>query len=83
MHRSHVYVSTKLKNYFSFKRRYSVSSMGFIGSNKTFLWAAVGAPGSVHDSRLLKSCDLFAEICFPKYRAANKGVRKQTNDNGW
>ena len=36
--------------------------MGFIGSNKTFLWAAVGAPGSVHDSRLLKSCDLFADI---------------------
>ena len=36
--------------------------MGFIGSNKMFLWAAVGAPGSVHDSRLLKSCDLFADI---------------------
>ena len=36
--------------------------MGFIGSNKRFLWAAVGAPGSTHDSRLLKSCDLFAEI---------------------
>ena len=58
----HVYVSTKLKNYFSFKKRYSVSSMGFIASNKRFLWAAVGAPVSVHDSRLLKSCDLFAEI---------------------
>ena len=58
----HVYVSTKLKNYFSFKKRYSVSSMGFIASNKRFLWAAVGAPGSVHDSRLLKSRDLFAEI---------------------
>ena len=27
-----------------------------------FLWAAVGAPGSTHDSRLLKSCDHFAEI---------------------
>ena len=36
--------------------------MGFIASNKRFIWAAVGAPGSVHDSRLLKSCDLFAEI---------------------
>ncbi|CAH3133439.1 unnamed protein product [Pocillopora meandrina] len=58
----HVYVSTKLKNYFSFKKRYSVSSMGFIASNKRFLWVAVGAPGSVHDSRLLKSCYLFAEI---------------------
>ena len=36
--------------------------MGFIASNKRFIWAAVGAPGSVHDSRFLKSCDLFAEI---------------------
>jgi len=56
------HVSTKLKNYFSFKNRYSVSNMGFIGSNKPFLWAVVGVPGSGHDSRLLKSCDLFAEI---------------------
>ena len=58
----HVYISTKLKNYFSFKKRYSVSSMGFIGSNKRFLWAAVGAPGSTHDSRLLRSCPLYNEI---------------------
>ena len=58
----HVYVSTKLKNYFNFKKRYSVSSLGFTASNKRFLWAAVGAPGSTHDSRLLKSCDLFADI---------------------
>lgn len=58
----HVYVSTKLKNFFSFKKRYSVSSMGFIGANKRFLWAAVGAPGSTHDSRLLKSCNLYTDI---------------------
>ncbi|CAH3128541.1 unnamed protein product [Pocillopora meandrina] len=58
----HVYVSTKLKNYLASRKRYSVSSMGFIASNKKFLWTAVGAPGSVHNSRLLKSCDLFAEI---------------------
>lgn len=36
--------------------------MGFTASNKRFLWAAVGALGSTHDSRLLKSCDLFADI---------------------
>ena len=58
----HVYTSTKLKNYFSFKKRYSVSSMGFIASNKRFLWAAVGAPGSTHDSRLLRNCPLYKEI---------------------
>ena len=51
-----------LKNYFSFKKRYSVSSLGCITSKKRFLRAAVGAPGSTHDSRLLKSCDLFADI---------------------
>jgi hypothetical protein len=58
----HVYISTKLKNYFSFKKRYSVSCMGFIASNKKFFWAAVGAPGSTHDSRLLRSCTIFDEI---------------------
>lgn len=58
----HVFISTKLKNYFSFKKRYSVSSMGFIASNKRFFWAAVGAPGSTHDSRLLRSCTLFDDI---------------------
>ena len=58
----HVYVCTKLKNYFSFKKRYSVSCMGFIASNKKFFWVAVGAPGSTHDSRLLRSCTLFHEI---------------------
>ena len=57
-----VYVSTKLKNYYSFKKRYSVSSMALVGANKRFLWAAVGAPGSTHDSRLLRSSDLYTEI---------------------
>ncbi|XP_028394424.1 protein ALP1-like [Dendronephthya gigantea] len=75
----HVYVSTKLKNYFSFKKRYSVSSMGFVAADKRFYWAAVGAPGSTHDSRLLRSCTLFHEIqqghVFPK-------ASLRTNDYG-
>lgn len=58
----HVYVSTHIKNYFSFKKRYSVTNMGLIGHNKRFLWAAVGAPGSTHDSRLLKSCAIYDKI---------------------
>jgi len=33
----HVFVSTKLKNYFSFKKRYPVSNMGLIAFNKRFL----------------------------------------------
>jgi hypothetical protein len=47
----HIYINTKLKNFYSFKKRYSVTNMGFIGQNKRFMWAAVGAPGSTHDSR--------------------------------
>ena len=57
----HIY-KYQIKNYFSFKKRYSVSSMGFIASNKRFLWAAVGAPGSTHDSRLLRNCPLYKKI---------------------
>lgn len=58
----HVYISTKLKNFYSFKKRYSVTNMGFIGNNKRFMWAAVGAPGSTHDSRLLKNCNIYSDI---------------------
>ena len=58
----HVYVSTKLKNFYSYKKRYSVTNMGFIGYNKRFLLAAVGAPGSTHDSRLLRSCGIYSDI---------------------
>lgn len=36
--------------------------MGLIGANNRFLWAAVGAPGSTHDSRLLGSSDLYTKI---------------------
>ena len=57
-----VYVTTKLKNFYSYKKRYSVTNMALIGHNKRFMFAAVGAPGSTHDSRLLKSCDIFSEI---------------------
>lgn len=36
--------------------------MGFIGHNKRFMWAAVGAPGSTHDSRLLQNCEIFSQL---------------------
>ena len=65
----HVYINCHLKNYFSFKKRYSVTNMGLIASNKRFLWAGVGAPGSMHDSTLLQSTDIFNAIatghCIP------------------
>ena len=49
----HVYISSNLKNFFNFKKRYSVTNMGLIAANKRFIWAGVGAPGSVHDSSLV------------------------------
>ena len=58
----HVYVSTTMKNFYSYKKRYSVTNMGFIGYNKRFMWAAVGAPGSTHDSRLLKNCEIYSQF---------------------
>ena len=42
----HVYINSQSKNYFSFKKRYSMMNLGLIGYNKCFLYAAVGAPGS-------------------------------------
>ena len=36
--------------------------MGFIVYNKRFLWAAVEAPGSTHDSRLLRNCQIYSQI---------------------
>jgi len=44
-----VYISSNLKNFFNLKKRYSVNTnVGLIEANKRFLWAGVGAPGSVH-----------------------------------
>ena len=65
----HVYINCHLKNCFSFKKRYSATNMGLIASNKRFLWAGVGAPGSMHDTTLLHSADIFSAIetshCIP------------------
>ena len=49
----HLYVSSKLKSYFSYKKRYSMSNLALVSFNKKFLYCAVGAPGSTHDARML------------------------------
>ena len=43
----HVYVSSQLKSYFSFKKRYSISNMGLVAHNKRFLYAAQLVPRGV------------------------------------
>ena len=47
----HVYISSKLKNFYNFKHRYSISNMALVGYNKRILDLTVGAPGSTHDAR--------------------------------
>ena len=56
----HVHVATKLKNYYSFKNKYTISSIGFIG-HKRFLHLTTGAPGSTHDAKLLHHASLFCQ----------------------
>ena len=38
-------------NYFSWKRRYTISTQGFLGANLVFLDIATRFPGSCHDAR--------------------------------
>ena len=52
----HIYISSKLKCFFSFKKRYTLINLGLGGYRKRFLYAVVGAPGSTHYVRLLKDC---------------------------
>ena len=58
----HVQWTTKLKNHYSFKKKYTVNNMGLVGFNKRFLAATVGAPGSTHDARLLRHTKVFTDI---------------------
>ena len=48
----HVHASTHLKNHFSFKSKYTITSMGLIGHNKRFLYLTTGVPGNIHNARL-------------------------------
>ena len=47
-----VYFVTKLKNHYSFKKRYLISNMGLVSYNQRFLAASVYAPVSTLDARL-------------------------------
>ena len=55
----HVYVRSKLKSYFSFKKRYTVSNLALVWYNKRILYAAVGVPRNTHDARMLKNTQLY------------------------
>ena len=58
----HIYITSRVKNFFSFKKRYTMKNLGLVDCNKRFLYAAVGAAGSTHDARLLKELSIFHKI---------------------
>lgn len=60
----YVYVSIKFKNFYSYKKRYLVINMGFIGYNKCFMWVVVGVLGFIYDFRFLRSCGIYFDIEF-------------------
>lgn len=39
-----------------------MNNLGLVSCNKRFLYAAIGAPGSTHDARLLKSVSIYSDI---------------------
>ena len=58
----HVYINSQLKELFQFQKRYSMTNLGLIGYNKSFLYAAVGAPGSTYDARLQNESSIYSDI---------------------
>ena len=55
----YVYVSSKLKSYFSFKKRDSMSNLRLVSYNKKFLYCAVRARESTHDTRMLRNSAIY------------------------
>ena len=51
----HVYVNSKLRSFYGFKKQYNMSNLELIGYNKKFLYCSVGVPGSTDDSRFQKT----------------------------
>ena len=63
----HLYVSSKLKSFYSFK-----PSDGPVGYDEQFLYPAVGAPGSTHYARMLKSTCIYREIVYAEITSERK-----------
>ena len=58
----HIHVNSQLKASFSFKKKHTVNNLALTSYNKRFLYAAIGAPGSTHDARMLKESSFFDEV---------------------
>ena len=43
-----------MKNYFSFKNKYTITSIGLIAQNKIFFHLTIGAPGGTPGAPIVK-----------------------------
>ena len=50
------------KEYYNFKKFYSVVMMRIVGADYRFLWASAGLPGSVNDACSFQACKLYQNI---------------------
>ena len=66
----HVHVESQLKANFSLKKKYTVNNLALTSYNKRFLYAAIGAPGSTHDARMLKESSFFDGVLQRKSSAS-------------
>ena len=77
----HVYVSSKLKSYFSFKKRYSMSNLALVGCNKRILYAVVSQTSTSTWVVLAKYLLLqFCYSAFPRHPWLLKNYSKNTSD---
>ena len=50
------------KEYYNFKKFYSLVMMGIVGADYRFLWASAGLPGSVNGVCSFQACKLYQDI---------------------
>ena len=51
-----------MKQYYNFKKFYSVVLLALVNADYRFIWASTGVPGKTHDSKYLQSTTLWEKI---------------------
>ena len=82
----HIRSNSKLKSNYSLKKKYTINNLSLPIYKKRFLYAAVGVPGSTHDTRMLKGfsflIDVLAGRVFPDFKYDIQLMRYPT-DHYW
>ena len=58
----YVYVFFKLKQFYTFKKRYTMTNLALGRNNKRISYVVIGALGSTDDARMLESKQLYQDI---------------------